>query len=188
MIKILVNLLKSYKKSRHFCILGKYSVVYKTANIINLTGHIEKITIENFVHLRGELLTFPQGGNIRIGKYSYIGEGTRIWSEKDIYIGDHVLISHNVNIIDNDTHPIDNAVLRHEHFKQIITHGHPKDISFCGKKIIIEDDVLICCQAIVLKGVHIGKGSVIGAGAVVTKDIPANCLAVGNPAHVVRYF
>ena len=54
------------------------------------------------------------------------------------------------------------------------------------KEIVIEDDVLIGMNSIILKGVHIGARSVIGAGSVVTKDIPADCIAAGNPAHVIK--
>ncbi len=54
------------------------------------------------------------------------------------------------------------------------------------KEIVIEDDVLIGMNSIILKGVHIGARSVIGAGSVVTKDIPADCIAAGNPARVIK--
>ena len=55
-----------------------------------------------------------------------------------------------------------------------------------NKPIEIDDDVLIGAYSIILKGVHIGARSVIGAGSVVTKDIPADCIAVGNPCKVIR--
>lgn len=54
------------------------------------------------------------------------------------------------------------------------------------KEIIIEDDVLIGTNCIVLKGVHIGARSIIGAGSIVTKDIPSDCIAAGNPAIVIK--
>jgi len=55
-----------------------------------------------------------------------------------------------------------------------------------GGNILIGDHVWLGFRSIVLKGVHIGQGSVIGAGAIVTKDIPEQCLAVENPAKVIR--
>lgn len=55
------------------------------------------------------------------------------------------------------------------------------------RPIVIEDDVLIGAYTIVLKGVTIGARSVIGAGSVVTKDIPADCVAAGNPAKVIKF-
>nr|WP_232380617.1 DapH/DapD/GlmU-related protein [Leptospira ainlahdjerensis] len=56
------------------------------------------------------------------------------------------------------------------------------------ENVIIGDNVWIGSQVIILKGVVIGNNSVIGAGSVVTKSIPENCLAAGNPAKVIRTF
>lgn len=55
------------------------------------------------------------------------------------------------------------------------------------KPIFIGDDSWICARAIILRGVHIGKGCIIGAGAVVTSDIPDYAVATGNPAQVIKY-
>lgn len=54
------------------------------------------------------------------------------------------------------------------------------------KQVIIEDDVWICRRVIILPGVKIGKGSVLGAGAVISKDIPPYSVAVGNPAKIIK--
>ena len=54
--------------------------------------------------------------------------------------------------------------------------------------VIIEDDVLIGANSVILEGVKVGKGAVVAAGSVVTKDIPEYCIAVGNPAKVVKKF
>ena len=54
------------------------------------------------------------------------------------------------------------------------------------KGIVIEDDVLIGMNSIILKGVRVGARSVIGAGSVVVKDIPSDCIAAGNPAKVIK--
>lgn len=52
--------------------------------------------------------------------------------------------------------------------------------------VVLEDNVLIGANAVVLEGVHIGEGAVVGAGAIVTKDVPAGAVVVGNPAHIVK--
>ena len=53
--------------------------------------------------------------------------------------------------------------------------------------ITIDDYVFIGTRSIILKGVHIGEGATIGAGSVVTNDIPAKCIAAGNPCRIIRY-
>jgi 2,3,4,5-tetrahydropyridine-2-carboxylate N-succinyltransferase/tetrahydrodipicolinate N-acetyltransferase len=52
--------------------------------------------------------------------------------------------------------------------------------------VVLEDNVLIGANAVVIEGVHIGEGAVVGAGAIVTKDVPAGAVVVGNPARIVK--
>jgi acetyltransferase-like isoleucine patch superfamily enzyme len=167
------------------CIMAPGVVLHDSAIIINNLHDASRITIGACTHVKGELLTFGHGGKIAIGEFCFIGEQTRIWSAKEITIGDRVLISHNVNIFDNDTHPV-NPQARHEQFKQIITTGQPKSIDLRERPVIIADDVLVGCNSIILSGVVIGKGAIVGAGSVVTRDIPPYTIVVGNPAKVIR--
>jgi acetyltransferase-like isoleucine patch superfamily enzyme len=133
----------------------------------------------------GELLVFAHGGEISIGEWCYIGEDARLWSSASIDIGDRVLISHNVNIFDSLTHPL-NATQRHEQFKAIKQMGHPRFIDLGEKPVKIGKDALIGASVCVLRGVTVGEGAIIGAGAVVTHDIPPFTIAAGNPARVIR--
>jgi acetyltransferase-like isoleucine patch superfamily enzyme len=135
--------------------------------------------------VRGELLRFAHGGKITIGRHCYIGEGTRIWSGAQISIGDHVLIAHNVSIFDNLTHPIDWQE-RRRHFGAIASIGHPADIDLGDRPVEIGDDVWIGAHALVLRGVKIGARAIVAAGAVVTRDVPADTIVAGNPAKPVR--
>lgn len=173
------------KKFFSSCVMGENSVLYGEAEIINNLGDKKRIKIDHDSHIRGQLLTFGHGGNISIGDYCYVGRNTYIWSGQEIEIGNRVLISHNCNVFDNDTHPMD-AIKRHEQFKKIITDGQPKNINLNDKKTIIEDDVLIGAGAIILKGVRIGKGAIIGAGSVVTKNIEPFTVVAGNPAVFIK--
>lgn len=94
------------------------------------------------------------------------------------------MISHQCNIIDNDTHP-KHSELRYKQFKAIVSRGNPR-IDLNGKRIIIEDDVLICANCIILKGHTIGKRSIVGAGSIVDRDIPSDCIAYGNPLRIKK--
>jgi acetyltransferase-like isoleucine patch superfamily enzyme len=108
-------------------------------------------------------------GQIKIGSYCVICPGVRISSALEITIGDSCMIANNVYITDNDWHDIYNRA----------STGKPKPVH-------IENNVWLGDSVIVCKGVTIGENSVIGAGAVVTKDIPVNVVAAGNPAKVVK--
>jgi acetyltransferase-like isoleucine patch superfamily enzyme len=170
---------------RPCCQIHKTAVLHNTARIINNRNSRESITIGAFTHVKGELLTFGHGGEITIGDYCYIGEQSNIWSALHIEIGNRVLIAHNVNIFDNLTHPI-NPKARHEQFKQIITGGHPEHIDLSESAVVLSNDVWIGCMSLVLKGVTIGEGAIVGAGSVVTKDVPPFTIVTGNPARIVR--
>lgn len=93
--------------------------------------------------------------------------GTRVWAGQSITIGNNVRCGANSYITDTDAHSDD--------------YRAGKD-----RPVVIEDNVWLGMNVVVLKGVHIGKNSLIGANSVVTKDIPANVIAVGNPCRVIK--
>jgi acetyltransferase-like isoleucine patch superfamily enzyme len=170
---------------RATCKLAVGARLLRSARIRNIRGCSEYIRIGQKTLVAGELLVFPSGGQIDIGEWGYVGENTRIWSAASIRIGDRVLISHDVNIIDSLTHPL-NPRERHEQFRVIVDSGHPVNVKLGERPIVIEDDVWIAAGAIILRGIKIGQCAVIGAGAVVSADVPAFCVAAGNPARIVR--
>lgn len=160
-------------------------VLYPTARIV-LQGRSENsITVGPNSHIRGELLVFGHGGNIEIGSWCYVGEQTRIWSAAAIKIGDRVLISHLCTIIDNLTHPI-NPDARHQQFRHIVEKGFPEKDNLEEAPVVIEDDVLIGAHTVILRGVRIGRGAIVGAGSVVSRDIPPMQIWAGNPAKFLR--
>lgn len=156
------------------------------ARIINIGKDSALIRIGAGSIVDGDLLTFAHGGRITVGEWCYIGEGSRLWSAAHIDIGDRVMISHNVNIFDNLTHPVDPAS-RHRHFRAIATTGHPRQLDLGERPVRIEDDAWIAAGAMVLRGVTVGKAAIVGAGAVVTHDVPPFAIVAGNPARVIRY-
>lgn len=167
------------------CHLGSRTKLLASAKIINIRACPDCINIGTDSVIAGELLTFAHGGSITIGDWCFIGQGTRIWSSISITIGERSLIAHNVNIFDSLTHPI-NRKKRHDHFKAIVQTGHPRDVDLGEKAVVIENDVWIGANSCILRGVHIGEGAIVGAGAVVTHDVPSFTIVAGNPAHIVR--
>ncbi len=121
---------------------------------------------------------------IKIG--SHVGMSSPcLWAKNKIIIGDYVNIGGDCIIMDSDAHSLD------WHFRDsgiILDNGLSEDASHTKTSpIIIEDHVLVGTRCIILKGVRIGFGSVIAAGSIVTKDIPPNCIAGGNPCKVIKY-
>lgn len=165
--------------------LSKGTVIYPSAILDNIQGDKALIKVGANSHVLGQLLIFAHGGEIEIGDDCYIGEHARVWSAKKIHIGNRVLISHNVNIFDSLTHPI-SATERHQQFLTIVTKGHPKKIDLSEDSVFIHDDVWIGAMSMVLKGVTIGEGAIVGAGSVVTKDVPPWTIVAGNPAQIIR--
>jgi acetyltransferase-like isoleucine patch superfamily enzyme len=155
------------------------------ARILNAQNAADAIAIGANSFIGGELFVFAHGGDIAIGEWCFIGEGSRIWSAKRISIGDRVLISHNVNVFDSLTHPL-LPEERHKQFRSIMENGHPRHIDLGERQVIIEEDVWVGANASILRGVTLGRGSVVGVGAVVTRDVAPFSVVVGNPARVVR--
>ena len=100
-----------------------------------------------------------------------------IWCSKSVTIGNNVKIGSGCIILDTDSHSLDFMDRRESRLDHTNTNRQP---------IVIEDDVLIGTHSIILKGVTIGARSIIGAGSVVTKDIPSDCIAAGNPCRVIK--
>lgn len=113
---------------------------------------------------------------LRIGDGTFIGHGCGFTIGRSIRIGANCLLAGGVQIQDQDGHPLD-ARRRREHEPTPAEEIRP---------VLIGDDVWIGSGAIILKGVTIGDRSVVGARAVVTKDVPADVVVGGNPARVIK--
>lgn len=162
-------------------------VFYSSTVVNNFQNDKCKIQIGNDSYVRGELQIFSFGGEIIIGRRCFIGGNTRIWASNKIEIGNDVLISHNVHIVDTNVHEL-NYVERAKGFLEIIYNGHPiHKPNIQDSPIVIGNNVWINFNSIILKGVTIGEGAIIAAGSLVTKDVPAFALVGGNPASIIKY-
>jgi acetyltransferase-like isoleucine patch superfamily enzyme len=108
-------------------------------------------------------------GHITIGDYCLICPGVRISSAVGITIADNCMIANGAYITDSDWHGIYDR----------LSFGQAKPVTV-AKNAWIGDSAIIC------KGVNIGENSIVGAGAIVVDSVPANCVAAGNPARVVK--
>lgn len=124
-------------------------------------------------------------GRITIGAHTCVYLRTVIGSVSSITIGNCVVISNHVHIFDNNNHPTSPAI-RHRMCEEGFEGDAWKWKHAASAPIVIEDDVWIGEYAAIMKGVTIGKGSIVAAHAVVTKDVPPCTIVAGNPARVVK--
>ncbi len=134
----------------------------------------------------GELLVFAHGGKIEIGEDCYIGRNTTIRSAAAIQIGNNVLIAHNCNITDTTAHEEDHLE-RAATYRHIAQYGLPtQPYNVIEKPVVIEDYAWLSFNVSVLQGVRVGRGAIVAAGSVVTKDVAPFTLVGGIPAKFIR--
>ena len=145
----------------------------------------ENVVIEGPSAIRG-CVRNETGGKIRIGQFVYIGDNVILSAHQEISVGEATLLAHGVQIFDNDSHPT-NAYQREIQFRRMLGDKRvfvPLEI---GKAPVrIGKRCWIGLNSLVLKGVTIGDNTIVAANSVVTASLPANTLAAGNPARVVR--
>lgn len=176
--QLYLNLQKSYV--RHFLrpqfkALGKGAVFIKPWNVEVFGSPVELGDFATVIASSDHKVRFSvwsdkkDKGRITIGNYSLICPGVRISSACEVMIGDSCMIASKAYITDADWHDIYNRIS-------------------VGKSALvrIKENVWIGDSAIICKGVSIGENSIVGAGAVVVNDVPANSIAAGNPARVVK--
>jgi len=135
--------------------------------------------------LDSELICYAKG-HITIGDYCWISLRAQIISSVSVSIGSYCMLARDVYISDSNEHPLDPAARRRQTVA-FLEQGIPPDRSeAAASSVSIGSDVWIGERAIILKGVTIGDGAVVAAGAVVTKPVPAGAMVAGNPAQIVK--
>lgn len=161
-------------------VMYNYFLKFLSSYTIPISGKIcnfvKNFVCKGFVEFRGNQVNIGKsvdisfgvsvGNNVGFGDYSKIGKDTFFGS--DIMMGPDCYI-YSVN------HKKDRTDIP-------MTKQGNDDV----KPVVIEDDVWIGARVIIIPGVKIGRGSVIGAGSIVTKDVPEYCIVAGNPARIVR--
>lgn len=116
----------------------------------------------------GSVIAHGKMNLLSIGSHSFIGDSVELALHDRIQIGDFVCINDGSKLL-SATHDLQDPLWQH-----------------IKKPIIIEDYAWIATNSLILPGVHIGKGAVVGAGAVVSKDVPAYGIVAGNPAQIMK--
>lgn len=140
---------------------------------VHVTGEGE-LVLGRGVTLVGTVVPVDLGtytrGRIEIGDHTFINYGCSITARSSVIIGSRCHLGHYTFIMDNDQHD----VVRHTELPP-------------SAPVIIENNVWIGSKAVILPGVRIGRQAVIGAGSIVTSDVPPQSVVAGNPARVLRY-
>jgi maltose O-acetyltransferase len=160
----LYYLIVSHLPHSRYSILFNRIRVWYLRRILKIMEGGEKTYFEHHIFIGGP-------GKVRFGRSCQINENTFI-EEADI--GDFVMVAPNVAIL-SSTHNHDRTDI------PMIFQGETT-----GRKVVIEDDVWLGRNVLVMPGVRIGKGSIVAAGAVVTRDIPMYSIVGGVPARIIR--
>lgn len=130
-----------------------------------------RIIVGHFLMSRGPLyLKSVDGGKVTIGENVFFNHNCSITCAENITIGNHCMFANNLVIVD------------HDH----VVGGEGVTGELNSKPVIIEDRVWCGANVTITKGVHIGTGAVIAAGAVVTRDVPEKAVVAGVPAKRIR--
>lgn len=148
-----------------------FNIIYMINRII-----LRTLGVKNGSNLKILSITSIENpSGLSIGDNVWISKNVALYAANGIEIGNDVTIAKDVSLISGDH----NFSVKHLKINK-------QGMKIGGTPIVVGDDVWIGEKAIVLKSVNIGKGSVIGAGAVVTKNIPPYSVAAGNPAKVIK--
>lgn len=148
---------------------------YGRMKVVKRNGYIEigsRSAVWPGVKIEATSVFENKTATVKIGRRCNLGDNLQIHCADSVTIGDNVGIAWDVIIMDHNYHSITG-----------FAEGEP-DLD--PRPVVIGNRVWLGIRTIVLKGVHIGDGCIIGAGSVVTRDIPPNTLAAGNPAKPIK--
>jgi acetyltransferase-like isoleucine patch superfamily enzyme len=148
----------------------------------NLRQNPDYMTIGPQTVVRG-VLRVERLGYISIDDHCYIGDGVIVSAHAGIAIAPDVLIAHGCQIFDNVSHPL-GWQERARHYRAILA-GEPYEPPIPAAPIVIERNAWIGMNSIIMRGVRIGARSIVAAGSVVVRDVPADTTVAGNPAEKI---
>ena len=165
--------------------LGTGVRIHRDAQFSTGSGGPESLVAGDYCHLYGHIWLMG-AGQVSFGHHSFLGPGSRIWCTERVDIGSHVLISHGVDIHDSNAHSLQWQDRRVETVERFEHGSHAVPPGVQTAPVVIQDDVWIGFKSSILKGVTIGRGAVVAAGSVVTRDVEPFTLVAGNPALPIK--
>lgn len=194
--KICSSLYIGWNKIYFFLNNIKYGKNFRVFNHLYLKIHVGALVqIGNNCTIMSGAGLNPLSRNIKtciyVGKKATLKLGndvgissSTLWVKESVSIGNSVAIGADCIIMDTDAHNLDWKIRCSEETNE---YGESVDmVTATSAPIVIEDNVLVGARCIILKGVTIGARSIIGSGSIVTKDIPSDCIAAGNPCKVIK--
>lgn len=194
--KICSSLYIGWNKIYFFLNNIKYGKNFRVFNRLYLKIHVGALVqIGNNCTIMSGAGLNPLSRNIKtciyVGKKATLKLGndvgissSTLWVKESVSIGNSVAIGADCIIMDTDAHNLDWKIRCSEETNE---YGESVDmVTAASAPIVIEDNVLVGARCIILKGVTIGARSIIGSGSIVTKDIPSDCIAAGNPCKVIK--
>lgn len=194
--KICSSLYIGWNKIYFFLNNIKYGKNFRVFNHLYLKIHVGALVqIGNNCTIMSGAGLNPLSRNIKtciyVGKKATLKLGndvgissSTLWVKESVSIGNSVAIGADCIIMDTDAHNLDWKIRCSEETNE---YGELVDmVTAASAPIVIEDNVLVGARCIILKGVTIGARSIIGSGSIVTKDIPSDCIAAGNPCKVIK--
>lgn len=194
--KICSSLYIGWNKIYFFLNNIKYGKNFRVFNHLYLKIHVGALVqIGNNCTIMSGAGLNPLSRNIKtciyVGKKATLKLGndvgissSTLWVKESVSIGNSVAIGADCIIMDTDAHNLDWKIRCSEETNE---YGESVDmVTAASAPIVIEDNVLVGARCIILKEVTIGARSIIGSGSIVTKDIPSDCIAAGNPCKVIK--
>ena len=194
--KICSSLYIGWNKIYFFLNNIKYGKNFRVFNHLYLKIHVGALVqIGNNCTIMSGAGLNPLSRNIKtciyVGKKATLKLGndvgissSTLWVKESVSIGNSVAIGADCIIMDTDAQNLDWKIRCSEETNE---YGESVDmVTAASAPIVIEDNVLVGARCIILKGVTIGARSIIGSGSIVTKDIPSDCIAAGNPCKVIK--
>lgn len=172
-----------WKDFEELAVTGDNVLLGYGARIVNRNCR-DAVKIGNNVVCRG-IIRVEKNGTLEIGDNVYIGDDVIISAAENVVIGSDTLLAHGVQVFDNTSHPV-KWEERAYHFRMLLGKEKKKEIEIPAQGVKIGNNCWLSMNSIVLKGVTVGDRSVVGAGSVITSDIPADTFKAGNVNFIER--